>query len=34
LSELGHYHATYNGIEDLKLKFKDQLEILMEKGAI
>ena len=29
LSGLGHYHTTYTSIEDLQLKFRQQLEILI-----
>ncbi len=34
LSELGHYQTNYNSIEDLKLKFRDQLDMILEKLAI
>jgi Leucine-rich repeat (LRR) protein len=34
LTDLGHYHSRYSSIEDLKLKFKDQLESLIDKGKI
>ena len=32
LSDLGHFHTTYNDIEHLKRQFKDQLENLFDKG--
>ncbi|MFA5922407.1 MAG: toll/interleukin-1 receptor domain-containing protein [Methylococcaceae bacterium] len=31
LSELGHYFTNYDNIKDLKLKFSDQLDILLKK---
>ncbi len=31
LSELGHFHTIYNNIDDLKNKFVEQLEKVMEK---
>ncbi len=32
LDSLGHFYTKYTSIEDLKLKFKDQLEKLLEQG--
>lgn len=34
LSNLGHYHATYATIDDLKLQFQNQLEQLLETGRL
>ncbi len=34
LTNLGHYQSFYSSIEDLKLKFKDQLESLIDEGKI
>ncbi|MEB3324027.1 MAG: COR domain-containing protein [Cyanobacteriota bacterium] len=34
LSNLGHYYALYTSIEDLKLQFREQLEILLEEGLV
>jgi hypothetical protein len=34
LSALGHYHTQYTSSEDLKLKFQEQLEKLIEAGKI
>ena len=32
LRDLGHYYTSYEGDKDLKLKFRDQLDRLMEKS--
>jgi internalin A len=34
LTDLGHFYTRYEDAKDLKLKFRDQLERLMEKGGI
>jgi hypothetical protein len=34
LAALGHYHTQYTSSEDLKLKFQEQLEKLIEAGKI
>ncbi len=31
LKELGHYHTIYENLEDLKLQFRDQLDIILDK---
>ena len=32
LKELGHFHTTYDNIDQLKQKFRDQLDELIERG--
>jgi len=34
LSKLGHYNTKYNSLEDLKLRFKDQLDRLIDEGKV
>jgi len=34
LANLGHYHTHYTSIEDLKLKFQQQLDILIEEDKL
>jgi len=34
LSELGHFYTEYEGIEHLKLKFREQLDKLMAEGKL
>jgi hypothetical protein len=34
LSDLGHYHTQFTSIEDLKLQFRQQLDLLIDEGKI
>jgi hypothetical protein len=34
LTKLGHFNTGYNNIEDLKLKFRNQLDKLLEQGKL